>query len=245
MPTRAPARPVIRAAALVATVSAALLFGATAPALAQPMVGDKNCSDFDTWREAQNFYESAGSGDPHNLDEDGDGIACETLRGAPGSTTPTTTPEPTPTTPTKPPKPSPTTPPSHDDDHGNGGRDDHGGKNDGHNNNEDGHGGRDDHHDDGWKDRDDHGDNDDATSTDEDDSTTVDSAVVVVTGDRDCADFATQAQAQAVLLADVSDPERLDADSDGIACEDHFGTEGRQVAVYPVGGVATGGAGLR
>lgn len=241
MPTRAPARPVIRAAALVATVSAALLFGATAPALAQPTVGDKNCSDFDTWREAQDFYESAGSGDPHNLDEDGDGIACETLQGAPGST-PTTTPKPTPTTPTKPPKPtpSPTTPPSHDDDHG-GGKDDHGDKDD--------HGGRDDHHDDGGKDRDDHGDgdatHDDATSTDEDDSATVDAAVVVVTGDRDCADFATQAEAQAVLLADLSDPERLDADSDGIACEDHFGTEGRQVAVYPVGGVATGGAGLR
>ena len=34
-----------------------------------------------------------------------------------------------------------------------------------------------------------------------------------------CADFATQARAQAVLRADPSDPNRLDADRDGIACE--------------------------
>ena len=34
-----------------------------------------------------------------------------------------------------------------------------------------------------------------------------------------CADFASQADAQAVLRADPSDPNRLDADKDGIACE--------------------------
>ena len=34
-----------------------------------------------------------------------------------------------------------------------------------------------------------------------------------------CADFTSQAQAQAVLRADPSDPNRLDADKDGIACE--------------------------
>jgi len=39
-------------------------------------------------------------------------------------------------------------------------------------------------------------------------------------GDRyNCGDFATQAQAQAVLNADPSDPNRLDGDNDGIACE--------------------------
>ena len=37
--------------------------------------------------------------------------------------------------------------------------------------------------------------------------------------DTDCADYATQAQAQAVLDADMSDPNGLDADDDGIACE--------------------------
>lgn len=39
-------------------------------------------------------------------------------------------------------------------------------------------------------------------------------------GDRyNCSDFASQAQAQAVLRADPRDPNRLDSDRDGIACE--------------------------
>lgn len=63
------------------------------------------------------------------------------------------------------------------------------------------------------------------------------------TAERDCADFPTQAEAQAALAP--GDPERLDADSDGIACEQQFGTEDQQVAVHPVGGVATGGTPLR
>ena len=36
-----------------------------------------------------------------------------------------------------------------------------------------------------------------------------------------CADFVSQADAQAVLTADPSDPNRLDADADGIACEEN------------------------
>ena len=40
---------------------------------------DKDCSDFATHAEAQAFFEAAGAGDPHRLDRDGDGIACETL----------------------------------------------------------------------------------------------------------------------------------------------------------------------
>ena len=41
-------------------------------------------------------------------------------------------------------------------------------------------------------------------------------------GDRepDCADFATQREAQAELERGPSDPHGLDADNDGIACED-------------------------
>ena len=39
-------------------------------------------------------------------------------------------------------------------------------------------------------------------------------------GDLDCADFASQEEAQAELEADPSDPNGLDADSDGIACEE-------------------------
>jgi hypothetical protein len=41
--------------------------------------------------------------------------------------------------------------------------------------------------------------------------------------DRDCPDFASQAEAQAALDSRAGDPERLDADDDGIACETHFG----------------------
>jgi hypothetical protein len=39
-------------------------------------------------------------------------------------------------------------------------------------------------------------------------------------GDLDCADFATQPEAQAELDADPSDPNGLDADNDGVACEE-------------------------
>ncbi|MBB4944918.1 LPXTG-motif cell wall-anchored protein [Kitasatospora gansuensis] len=37
--------------------------------------------------------------------------------------------------------------------------------------------------------------------------------------DRDCPEFRTQPEAQAVFNLDRSDPNRLDADKDGIACE--------------------------
>ncbi|OYD08777.1 excalibur calcium-binding domain-containing protein [Paludifilum halophilum] len=44
---------------------------------------DKNCSDFSTWKEAQDFFEENGGPgeDPYNLDRDKDGLACETLSG--------------------------------------------------------------------------------------------------------------------------------------------------------------------
>ena len=41
-------------------------------------------------------------------------------------------------------------------------------------------------------------------------------------GDLDCSDFASQAEAQEALNDDPSDPNRLDADSDGEACESQF-----------------------
>lgn len=42
---------------------------------------DRDCSDFDTQREAQDYYENKGGPhrDPDRLDDDDDGIACETL----------------------------------------------------------------------------------------------------------------------------------------------------------------------
>lgn len=80
--------------------------------------------------------------------------------------------------------------------------------------------------------------------------------------DLDCADFASQADAQAHYMANPSDPDGLDADDDGVACENHanysnaarnevpIGTpvqnggdedDEDQVATPPQGGVATGG----
>ena len=50
-----------------------------------PSGPDRDCSDFDTWQEAQVFYKAAGGPDqdPHRLDSDGNGIPCESLPGAP------------------------------------------------------------------------------------------------------------------------------------------------------------------
>jgi hypothetical protein len=45
-------------------------------------VTDRDCSDFDTQPEAQRFFERVGPGDPHRLDGDGDGVACESLPGS-------------------------------------------------------------------------------------------------------------------------------------------------------------------
>jgi hypothetical protein len=60
--------------------------------------------------------------------------------------------------------------------------------------------------------------------------------------DRDCPDFATQQEAQAAFDAVPGDRERLDADGDGIACEDLPGGtgSGEQVSAPPSGGVAAG-----
>ena len=46
---------------------------------------DRDCSDFETQPEAQRFFEQAGgpAQDPHRLDGDGDGRACESLPGSP------------------------------------------------------------------------------------------------------------------------------------------------------------------
>ncbi|WP_170225903.1 hypothetical protein [Pseudonocardia cypriaca] len=85
------------------------------------------------------------------------------------------------------------------------------------------------------KDKDENKDEDEDKSKDEDE----DGA-----GDRDCADFDSQADAQAAFEESSNDEDGLDADDDGVACEDHFGTEDQQVAVHPRGGVATGGSAL-
>ena len=65
--------------------------------------------------------------------------------------------------------------------------------------------------------------------------------------DVDCADFPTQAQAQAVLVADPTDPNGLDGNHNGTACEDHAfagvpaaATPAPQVATLPAGSIAAG-----
>jgi hypothetical protein len=65
-------------------VSVAALVAAIALAFAAAPVSaaDKDCSDFNSWRQAQRFYKNHGGPryDPHRLDADHDGIACESLR---------------------------------------------------------------------------------------------------------------------------------------------------------------------
>ena len=46
-------------------------------------------------------------------------------------------------------------------------------------------------------------------------------SAVSPTGDLDCEDFATQEEAQAVYNQDPSDPNNLDQDNDGLACEEY------------------------
>jgi micrococcal nuclease len=41
--------------------------------------GDHDCSHFVSHAQAQAFFEAHGPGDPHKLDSDGDGLACESL----------------------------------------------------------------------------------------------------------------------------------------------------------------------
>lgn len=42
---------------------------------------DKDCEDFDTQKEAQDFFDTEGGpqSDPHDLDRDKDGVVCESL----------------------------------------------------------------------------------------------------------------------------------------------------------------------
>lgn len=57
--------------------------------------------------------------------------------------------------------------------------------------------------------------------------------------DLDCWDFADTADAQAELMRDPSDPNNLDGDNDGQACD--WGVGGpRHYTGYPVGGIAAG-----
>lgn len=136
-----------------------------------PAVADLDCGHFQFQEDAQAVLDKDRS-DPHGLDRDKNGIACETLpkrgSGPTKTSTPTVPPVVTET------KPAPSSAKS---------------------------------------------------------------------ADKDCADFPSQAAAQAELKRNPSDPYKLDGDHDGYACESRFGESSKpgQVKVKPVGGVATGG----
>ena len=46
---------------------------------------DRNCGDFDNWTDAKQFFDTYYPyyGDVAKLDQDGDGIPCESLPGSP------------------------------------------------------------------------------------------------------------------------------------------------------------------
>ena len=191
-----------------------------------------NCSDFDTWQQAQSFFESEGgpASDPHRLDRDGDGIACQSLPGAPSKGS-TSKPVPIPT-----PRPKDT-----------------------HNCSDfdtwqeaqdffeaEGGPGSDPHNLDG---------NDDGIACEsllgapDIPSPTPASAVPTPTTvpasetfeDRNCSDFSTWSEAQAFFESEggpASDPHRLDGDGDGIACQSLPGAPGK-TAPTPVSAVPT------
>lgn len=51
-------------------------------------VNNKNCSDFNTWREAQDYFEESGGSHTHNidgLDQNRDGFVCLMLPGVPST----------------------------------------------------------------------------------------------------------------------------------------------------------------
>jgi hypothetical protein len=212
------------AALAVATLLAAVTALLVLPGIAHAK--DLNCRDFTYQEQAQDVLDADRS-DPNHLDDEGDGIACESLprRSSDGPTTTTTTPTATTTTSataapvgystatnttstatstTQETTSSTTTSTTTTTTSGSGS---------------------------------DSGSNSDSDSDADDDSSSSDTSG----DDRDCADFASQADAQTALDADLSDPDHLDADVDGIACEDHFGNAGQQVQVHPSGGVDTGG----
>jgi hypothetical protein len=61
-------------------VSTAVQPAAAAPSATAAYFHDRDCADFSSQRQAQRFFERHNPGrDPHRLDADNDGIACEDL----------------------------------------------------------------------------------------------------------------------------------------------------------------------
>ncbi|MCD9197104.1 thermonuclease family protein [Aeromicrobium wangtongii] len=66
---------------ILASALATVLVGASMLVAAPAQAADMDCSDFATQADAQAFYLANGgpAADPHRLDAEGDGLACETL----------------------------------------------------------------------------------------------------------------------------------------------------------------------
>ncbi|WP_210503967.1 thermonuclease family protein [Nocardioides xinjiangensis] len=90
-------------------ISVLVLVGASLLTAPPATAADADCADFATQAAAQAFFTAAGPGDPHRLDSDGDGVACESnpcpcstspvpVAGTPTPTAAPTTPVATPTT---------------------------------------------------------------------------------------------------------------------------------------------------
>jgi endonuclease YncB( thermonuclease family) len=68
----------VRALALAVVAPLVVALGlATVPQAPAAAFSDRDCGDFPSQAAAQNFFLQAGAGDPHRLDDDGDGVACE------------------------------------------------------------------------------------------------------------------------------------------------------------------------
>src|SRR3954451_1545263 len=84
----------LRAVVLLASV-AFMVMGSSASAGPTSHAAEKNCSDFSTQPQAQQYFESHGgspSNDVDGLDRDHDGIACEDLPGGGNTSPPPSTP---------------------------------------------------------------------------------------------------------------------------------------------------------
>lgn len=62
---------------LLAVLVASLIGGLVAGTSSATAATDMDCGDFATQAAAQTFFLNAGPGDPHRLDAEGDGVACE------------------------------------------------------------------------------------------------------------------------------------------------------------------------
>lgn len=211
-PTRSPARPAAVLAVLTLLAATVALLALSGTAHAQ----DLNCrEDFEYQEDAQAVLDRDRS-DPNNLDSNGDGVACETLprRGSSGTTTTTTTEAAAwaISDPTTTAATSSSTSTTASTTSTVSATTTSTTSSD--------------------------SDDDSGSSSDDSDSG---SSSSTSGDDKDCADFTSQADAQAALTAESGDPDNLDADDDGIACEDRFGQAGQQVQVHPTGGVDTGG----